>query len=1533
LTVKEILQTLDKKFKSFQESSFGNFLIEKIFFRTKGFYSVILSLSVILIAQLSALKYAEDLALFLQKQIDTSEQPLKSFWYIADFMAPNGNWLIIIMLVFIIVGLFWIRNKELNMNNPIDDLLNSLKVKSENILYSINTKIEFNNKTIKIDRSDVIKKIKNHFDTYNIFVVSGNGGVGKTAIVKKLYSDLKDSSIFYVLKATEFELNRLNDLFSGLSLNNFIEAHKDQENKIIVIDSAEKLLDLKNSDPFKEFLSALINEKWKVIFTTRNHYLEDLNYQFFEIYNIAPLNIRINNLELEELKTISKEQSFSLPKDEKLLELIKNPFYLNEYLKFYSDADELNYNDFKAKLWIKNIKKSKSSREKCFLQIAFERANSGQFFISPNCESHILYELENDGILGYEEAGHFITHDIYEEWALEKIIEIEFIKKSSEQDFFDKVGQSLPIRRSFRNWISEKLLLENDEIKTFLENIIINKEVKSFWKDEVLISVLLSNYSNVFFEFFKDELLSDEQELLKKVTFLLRLACKEVDDDFFKQLGIEHLNLFSLEYVLTKPKGQGWDSLIKFVFDNLDVIGIENINFILPLIHDWNSKFKQGETTRLASLVALQFYQWIIKEDVYYSRDNTKENLLQTILYGAFEIKDELKDIFDDILKNKWKDNRDPYYDLSEIILTKIDGISVAKVLPTHVLKLAELFWFYTQKESRLNFHDHSSLDIEHYFGLEKYHFEYHPSSAYQTPIYWLLQFSLKETIDFILNITNKSIQKYATSGFDSSVHGVEVYIDDQNTQKQYISHCLWNMYRGTSSPVSPNLLQSIHMALEKYFLEIGKNAKSNTLEDWLTYLLQNSESTSISSVVTSIVLAYPNKTFNVAKILFKTKEFILQDKNRLVSDQTAKSLYSIGKNMGSNTNAFYDVERIKTCEDEHRKSTLEDLFLNYQLFRDKQTSEEDAKKRQKELWDILDNYYGELPAEEEQTDSDKTWRLFLARMDSRKMKIITEESDDGTIIQFNPELGADLKEYSEESLQKNSEFMKYSPLKIWSDYKFRGDEEYKNYTQYESNPKLALKEAKDIVDKLNATHPVDEMFHLFNYSVPVYVCSVVLRDHIEELNEEEKSFCKDIILEVSISALKPDYQYQTIDGVQQAFSVLPILFEIFPESKEDIKLILLLGLFKEGHVGGFLDHENFSIFSVMAIQKLWKNNFDDAQSLFIGYLLLKPQYEVLRKRIRQENLKKGIYNSSSDQALEKILEENEQNLKNIVECKLDPKIIKDVDKLDLHTLNVVFKLIPQKTNNEVHKKIVKIIASVFANNILSDNRDDKIDYTIKHDFLKSYAYFVLNASQSEIQDYLKPFIDNFNTSESIADLFREFVSAEDYLYTYDNFWFIWDIFKDKIVEICQDGDGYWYVDKIVRSYLFTEVKWKETAKDWHSFKDNDKKFFKEISNEIGHCPSALYSISKLLNNIGSPYIDDGVVWISTILEKNKDYINKKLETNTIYHIENLVRKYIFKNREKIKKTKALKDMLIVILDFLIEKGSVIGYMLRESIT
>jgi len=61
-------------------------------------------------------------------------------------------------------------------------------------------------------------------------------------------------------------------------------------------------------------------------------------------------------------------------------------------------------------------------------------------------------------------------------------------------------------------------------------------------------------------------------------------------------------------------------------------------------------------------------------------------------------------------------------------------------------------------------------------------------------------------------------------------------------------------------------------------------------------------------------------------------------------------------------------------------------------------------------------------------------------------------------------------------------------------------------------------------------------------------------------------------------------------------------------------------------------------------------------------------------------------------------------------------------------------------------------------------------------------------------------------------------------------------------------------------------------------------------------------------------------------------FYSAELVTNTIYYLEVLVRKYVYLNRARMKTDRLLKNKLLVILEFLINKGSVNAYLLREDI-
>ena len=133
-------------------------------------------------------------------------------------------------------------------------------------------------------------------------------------------------------------------------------------------------------------------------------------------------------------------------------------------------------------------------------------------------------------------------------------------------------------------------------------------------------------------------------------------------------------------------------------------------------------------------------------------------------------------------------------------------------------------------------------------------------------------------------------------------------------------------------------------------------------------------------------------------------------------------------------------------------------------------------------------------------------------------------------------------------------------------------------------------------------------------------------------------------------------------------------------------------------------------------------------------------------------------------------------------------------------------------------------------------------------------------------------------------------------------------------------------------NYLLAWPYWKKDAKEWHSLKEREKAFFSKVAEDIGHYPAVLYSLSKLLNEIGRSFASEGIFWISSILENNPDLTTKELEVNTVYYLENLVRGYILRNRHKVRTTPKVKKQILLILNFLLEKGSASAYLLREDI-
>ncbi len=1399
------------------------------------------------------------------------------------------------------------------------DLLDEISKHNENILQAIQTEISFGDKQIKIDRSSVVDSIAEASQKKKNIVISGEGGCGKTAIFKEFYNSYFKKIPICVFKANELNVNHINDIFHfdhKFTFVQFLNAYKDEALKIFVIDSAEKLAEISNNDILTTLIQKLKENDWNIIFTTRYAYLNDLTFHIKENYQL-PFDVNdVSLIGIEELKSIADEFKFSLPNNQKFLERLRNLFYLREYVQQYSNIDKQgNYNGFIDLLWKKRIQNTvikdnlHLEREKCIINIAKRRCETGRFYVNASdLPQKALSQLQLDEIIGYDENhdGYFITHDIYEEWTLDKIVSRSFSNYSNVKEFFDDLGNSLPILRAFRLWLSNHLSETSKEIESFIQEAFTNNvEITQFWKDEILVSVLLSDYSEVFFKFFEKEIIANDFKILKRILFLLRIACTDIS-------AIQDIEII-------KPKGKGWEEVIALIYKHKSNFFDSNLKLVLPVLTDWCDFNKTGETAKYAGLLALSVIQKTETEENFYMHEVAEENILKVVFNAANELKSELKEIFDKVVSNIWTENRDPYEGLCSKILEKpYIAIELIKTLPSSVIQLCDLFW---QKRERKGDFSYDRDIMESKYGLvDEYRFNYHPSSANQTPIKWLLQVAFYETLDFIIDFTNRAVETYSQSKYGKE-HVVKVTLHIKETEvTQYLSGAIWSMYRGNGSPF---VLESIHMALEKVLLEFSQILKSEIIQNILLRILIQSKSASLTSVVCSVVLANPDKFYDVALILFKTIELFHLDTFRCTNEFQAKSLYSIGYGMNKIKDILYTDERLKTCEDKHRNSRLESLFLNYQFWGVKGFSEKQNTEFIEKLYEIIDQHKSDPSTSE-------NFGILLARMDKRNLiPKISKQDGNKLLIEFSPkELSDELRKESDEALNQYQDDLKYSSLRIWADFLIGARNQTKTAKQeeYDNNPILALSETKQLVEELKSGR---NGIGMFDYSIPAFSCSKLILEHKEKLSKEDKEFCKEIVLATISNLFADDYDYQISDGVEASVHAISVLINEYPEETEDYVLIMVLALLDETPIGQYKRICDYVIESIHK-SRLWEQNSSVAQSILFGYAKLKPIYKNIVAEKRKEI---GWGRISKKSILEELEKRNPDfNFENI---SFD---INDITSFDIHALEIVLQLIPSDTKDKIHLEIYEKSLPLLASQLLKDRRsykddsgDDSNIYLLRLHIFKNFAYFILQREISEIDNLLKPFVDSFSSTEETASFIGELVSAEDYLNKYEQFWHIWNNLYPKIKVLCLSPRGY-HLKEIIINYLLAWRWWREGIEEWRSLKKGNLSFYTNASKEIGHIPAVLYSVVKVLNSIGTNFKDEGIDWIYTIVSNNKSLHLDDLESNTLFYLEKFLRKFVFINRQRIKEEIKLKNKVIPILDFMIERGSIHGYLLRENI-
>lgn len=1401
-------------------------------------------------------------------------------------------------------------------NSELQNFFKDLSNHSSAILERIRSDIKFNEQKIKISYNH-----KPQFDsTKKVFVIYGNAGTGKSGLVKDIIEDGKlevERSNILMFSASDFDVGdeilifkkygncRLDDLFS---------IYKNENYKICVIDSAEKYCNFKRPDIFGSIIKQFVDNGWKIIFTIRTVYKEGFCNLILNGIPYDPLCI--DRITEDDLSSLSEQFGFELPENEKLISLLCNLFNLKLYLNLIDSGVNVpkSAESFTECIWDIVIRNNRYrydnlpvKRENFIKKMTLEMINNGSYTycLKPDDETNVVASLESSNVIfpcSAEGDLWTFSHDIYEELVCKHLFSEKYMQFDNAEKFFCDWEVLFYSRKMYRIWLEAKLEEPDNKMFTFLSSILQCRNLEQAWKDETLIALMSCDNLNAI-QIMESMFSFNSYELFTRAVFLLNTACRSLDTRMFMWLKEKEIN----NYRFTAPTGLAWNAVFKYINRNKSLIpwSEKNLRVVTEALQSWVLKNPEGETARLAGQIAL-FLKKTVWRDKKHINIAYISSITNVILKASPEIKDELSDIFEKAIQNRDFDSRSENYLLIKKSLSDI--LEYGK-LPSYmhelILKLAKAFWTYNNDKNNIC---HFPMQPNGCWGLNTdLENEYDPSSAYQTPIYIILKAHPQKCMDFIVDLMNYCAESYKESRLNKEYNEckeVQIRISKNETIKQICSERLWKIHRGSHE--APNLLESVLMALERWMLEYVKSVSDEEAFSLCLYLLRNSNNVAITSLVLSIVEAYPEKLFDISCILLHTKEIFLYDIIRQQAER--ESRYVIGY---SETKKFFYSERAESSNLPFRKNLFENVILGYQLKKGS-LSEEVFSERCRTLYAHIDETICDID----------TWDPYLQfpyyRFDARNLKIAdtSVSKDNNVFLTFKADLPENLEKTRIEDEKIHSSLYKNIKLYLWAANRYKGFKgKYENYSQYEGYPSVVYDEVEHILKSLGKE---EDNYGLMTLETLLYSCAVLLRDFQDRLDKGQEQFCKMVILELGSKFADNPYSFTLLglgDIIICETARMAPFYEF--EAKWDNPWFVLLAL----TIAYYKNFQNYLEISEL----LWKNNTDLADHFIYSFVQIAP-------KCPNKNIL-GFFEDNRSEISKAFLN--------------DVGMIENINTgaLDHNALLFLHLFLDNSTENTI-KFVIKNGQRIWSTLFKKDGSDSVfyINQKIAESYIQWLANFALNLSEDDQTDLIRAVMSKAEPCDNFSNWLCDLIISENYQPRYDSFWNLWCLMQEYIFswydnKTAEYNRSYYVnwggnLDEVLMNYLLAFQHWDKGMKEWAFLRQKNSHFYYIMSYRLGHNPTTLYSIARVLNTMGKKvFINDGIDWLSNIIKNDPHLYEKSLPTDTIYYIEEYMFRFAKKENFTLKSSGAdVKKKALIILDFLVSKGSTVGFLLREEI-
>ncbi len=1432
----------------------------------------------------------------------------------------------------------------INRHRPIADtehsVLQSLSNHSALILDGIRSTIG----SFHLERHHLVQQVIEHLESAQVILISGPAGSGKSVVAKDVLRTVRDDYFTFSFRAEEFARAHLDETLQAVQISanaaTIGAILAGQDRKVLLVESVERLLEKPTRNAFVDLLSLVKKDRsWCLVLTCRDYSTNLVQSAFLGHESVAHPVVAVPPLDDEELEEIKEAYpSLAYPlTNTPLRRVLNNPYLLDKALQIeWSVERPLPHSEqeFRKLFWREIVRADHrrtggmpSLRENAFVEVALRRARALTMYVAcEGLDSEIVEALRHDSLIVYSQESNSLlapAHDVMEDWAILHWIQKLYLKhEGSLWELSAAIGTFPAVRRTYRKWATELVESSPDASDRMFQDIVTESGIPSHFRDDTLVSLLDSSSSATFFERHAAELLANDNQFLRQVIRILRVACLTAP----AWLG----SLASPASVMNVPEGPAWASVLHLIQTHLSSFTQKDNYLLLGLIQDWARSVNWQNPYPEGAEAAATIAHWLLPFFPSYSSREEHKIILQIIA----RIPKANAHCFDGLLqecREREIQGIGPDH-LLQIIFADVHGMPLVRDMPDLAISAAKDYLLCSEPSLQSQWVYERHLELEPLFGIKKNrHFGFFPASALHGPFLPLLQHHPYQGVDFIVEVFNHSADWYAHPRLEygnvERPFEITLTFADRTSRSQWCNPRLWNLYRGTS--VGPYVLQSMLMALEHWLLEFAENCQ-HQLDEFLLSILQRSDSAAITAVVASVATAFPQEACETLLVLLRCCECILLDRERFAMEVHAPSTDALPQI--NDKDRVYEEERKQSDARPNRKYDLEAAIFHLQL-----------GPLAVRVHQILDQHRAELPPPENQNREHRVWRMALNRMDSRCHTVSehveenstnsddhTSPEDDRRYIRLDPnEPEPDLREMMDQSNVQMQIMNARAGLLMWGINAFDSGEENAQDT---SQWRQRLREARSTAVEDNDAEE-DRLFR----EAPGFVASVCVRDYWEEMSVEEQAWCFNTIC----SVLERDDNQHTDMAYSQLSSmsagrpcawVLPLLFGVLLSGPQQIRAKQTLAIALTHPVRELRRYVASSIGT-----NLWKINRDLAfrcvNALAIEAMLMQHEVDAnstlpYTERCQIDDIAMRVFSIVRERFDEAIgipndafrqfdptrgfgAGANNQILTILGQVPSEPLAIMAFEQL-AHTLVGWWNDAEQQSGRE-------------------GPRHER-NYDLESVLERHLGSFLLRTSLSNVENILQPILQAIDRNpKEVHRLVRDLVSVEDRQPNTPQFWSIWNLFADSIRRaqwISRIDDEHASGTEMI-SVIFLGPWWKEEVRHWRSLEGYVGSIH-SLFEDLPFSATVLDEYVRFLFQIGEQSLPDAFIRIANKLNQESSSSIAKRE-NLIFHLEVLLQSYVYWRPLELKHRHNLREAVLFLLDLLVENGSSAAYRMRDD--